>query len=144
MRNPKKWAGATAYSHDGRNDLSSSGRTEGNSSNTRGHAHPTKSWKGAATSFNHKAATPDSEAWDAIPGSTDTHPMLAAKVSSASPAYGPGASMIPTPTTGDKTMSSDASERMPKKWVKRGYTMSGPGVADMSAGKARKKPGIPS
>lgn len=136
MKNPKKWAGATAYSHDGMNDLSSSGRSEGNASNSRGHAHPKKSWKGA-TSMNHKSPTAASEALDAIPGATNTHPMLSVKSSEAGPAYGPGSRMVPSPTSGAKTLSNDPKEDTPKKWHKRYALDSNLGSG---SGKARKAP----
>lgn len=137
MKNSHKWEGnATPYTHDGMNDHSSSGRSEGSASNSRGHVHPKKSWKGA-TSMNHKSPTAASEAWDAIPGATQTHPMLAVKSSEAGPAYGPGAKMVPTPTTGAKTFSTDPKEDMPKRWHKRYSTDSNLGAG---AGKARKAP----
>lgn len=125
MKNKHQWAGnATPYTHDGMNDKSSSGRSEGNSSNSRGHAHPTRAWK--ATPMSHKAPTPASEAIDAIPATTKTHPNLSSKSFTASPSYGPNAKMIGTPKTGNMTMGTDASERLPKKWHKRGYSMETP------------------
>jgi len=137
MKNPKTWAGATPYNHSGKVDHSSSGRSEGASSNSRGHAHPTKSWKGA-TSMGYSKPTADSEALDPIPGSTNTHPLLQVKESTASPAYGPGASMIGAPKTGAKTFGADPKESMPKPWHKRNYDMTAPSTE--GSGKARKKP----
>lgn len=81
--------------------------------------------------------TPASEAWDAIPGATQTHPMLQVKESTASPTYGPGAAMIGAPKSGQKTFSTDPKEDMPKKWHKRYSTDSNLGAG---AGKARKAP----
>ena len=88
--------------------------------------------------MSHSAPTPDSEALDAIPGSTNTHPALQVKESTASPSYGPGAKMVPAPVTGAKTFSTDPKEDLPKKWHKR-YSLDS-GVAGASAGKARKAP----
>jgi len=139
MKNPKKWAGATPYEHDGLNDHSSSGRSEGSATNSRGHKHAVKSWK--ATPQSHFKPTPNSEALDAIPGATKTHPMLAQKSFEAGPPYGPGSKMVPTPTSGAKTLSADGKESLPKSWKKRGYDMAGGhGVAAENIGTARKKP----
>jgi hypothetical protein len=137
MRNPKAWSGATPYGASGKIDKSSSGRSEGNSSNSRGHAHPTRPWK--ATGMNSNGPTPDSLAIDPIPASTSTHPNLSIKQSTASPSYGPGAKMIGAPKSGEKTFSMDPKEDMPKKWMKRYDLQGGAGVVT-SGGKARKAP----
>jgi hypothetical protein len=134
MKNPKAWAGATPYSRTSPTDLSSSGKSEGKGSNTRGHAHPTRTWK--ATPMKGVGPTPDSQAIDAIPASTSTHPALSVKESTVSPAYGPGAQLIGAPKTGEKTFSNDPKEDMPRKWYKR-YSVDS-GVA--GSGKARKPP----
>lgn len=134
MKNKHSWHGATSYEHDGQIDMSSSGRSEGNSSNSRGHAHATRSWK--ATSVNHKAATPASEAWDPIPGSTQTHPMLGVKSEEMSGHVGDGKKVM-APHSGAKTLSADPKESMGKKWAKRGYAMETPSTE--STGTMRKR-----
>lgn len=135
MKNKHSWHGATAYDHHGLNDMSSSGRSEGKSMNSRGHAHPTRSEK--MTSPMHKAATPDSEAWDPIPGSTQTHPMLGIKSEMSSGHVGDGKKVM-APKSGDKTFSPDPKESMGKPWHKRGYAMETPSTE--STGTMRKRP----
>jgi hypothetical protein len=137
MKNPTSFSGATPYSRWTPTDKTTTGRSEGKSSNSRGHAHPTRSWKGA-TSMTYSKPTAASEAIDAIPGATNTHPMLAVKTSEAGPAYGPNSKMVPTPTTGAKTFSMDPKDSRPVKWHKRGYNMDAPSTE--GSGKARKKP----
>lgn len=136
MKNPKNWT-ATPYDHHGLNDHSSSGRSEGEMSNSRGHSHPKRSWK--MTSPMHKAATPASEAWDPIPGSTQTHPLLGVKSEEASGHVGDG-KMKHAPKSGEKTLSAAIKNETPKPWTKRGYEMAGGhGVGSESLGTARKK-----
>jgi len=136
MKNPKMWAGATPYDHKSPTDHSSSGRSEGSSSNSRGHKHPTRAWK--ETPFNHKAATPDSEAIDAIPGSTNTHPLLGIKSEEMSGHVGDGRKVM-APKTGEKTFGADPKESLPKPWHKRGYSMEGGHGVATGSGTARKK-----
>lgn len=137
MKNPKTWT-ATSYDHHGLNDHSSSGRSEGKSMNSRGHAHPTRSEK--MTPVKHFSATPDSEAWSAIPGSTNTHPMLMAKEEMNSGHVGDG-KMKHAPVSGNLTFRNDPVNHQAKGWKSRGYDMAGGhGVASESAGMARKKP----
>ena len=135
MKNPKNWQ-ATPYDHDGLNDHSSSGRSEGKSSNSRGHAHPTRSEK--MTPVSHKAATPASEAWDPIPGSTQTHPLLGVKSEEMSGHVGDGR-MVGAPKSGQKTLSMDAKNSQAKPWHKRNYDMQGGHGVATGGGTMRKK-----
>ena len=140
MRNKHAWSGATPYQRSQPTDKTTTGRSEGNSSNSRGHAHPTRSWSGA-TPMTHFKPTPAGQAIDAIPGSTSTHPMLSVKSSEAGPTYGPGAKMLGTPKSGEKNLSPAVSEQMPVHWSKRGYRMDAPSSESAgNAGKARKRP----
>jgi hypothetical protein len=134
MQNPKSFSGATPYSRFQPTDKTTTGRSEGKSSNSRGHAHPTRAWKRAGDKMT---VTPDAAAIDPIPASTNTHPSLGVKSSEASGFVGDG-KLVGAPKTGEKTFSNDPKDSRPVKWHKRGYSMDAPSTE--GSGKARKKP----
>ena len=85
-----------------------------------------KPWMPATSPKASGLNDPD-EALPAIPANgTSSHPSIKAKEEVLSPAYGEGAPMLGQPESGAATQSRAVKNEMPKKWLKKGYSMNVP------------------